>query len=222
MSTTDETVPAPVPAPGGATGASSERPRFSLALTARDLLNVAIFAVIYFVTVYAIALLGIINPLVMLLTLPLSIVVAGIPYMLFLTRVRHAGMVTLFGAAIGVLYLLGGHPWISTLVTIAVALLAEVVLWAGRYRSRAAAIVAYAVFSLWYIGPMLPLLTNRAEYLDSPGMRAMGPEYVASFDRTVSTTVLWAYNVSTLVCGLLGGLLGVYLLKKHFTRAGLA
>jgi energy-coupling factor transport system substrate-specific component len=198
------------------------RPRFSLRMKARDLLNVAIFAVIYFVIVFAIAMLGIINPLVMLLTLPLSIVVAGIPYMLFLTRVRHAGMVTLFGTVVAVLYLISGHPVISTVVTIAVSMVAEVIVWAGRYRSRWAAIWAYAVFSLWYIGPMLPLLINRAEYLDSPGMRAMGQEYVDSFDRTVSVNVLWIYNLSTLVCGVLGGLLGAALLRKHFTRAGLA
>lgn len=201
---------------------TGDRSRFSLTLSARDLLNVAIFAVIYFVTVFAMSMLGIISPLVMLLTLPLSVIAAGIPYLLFVTRVRHAGMVTLFGVVIGALYLIVGHPLISTAVTVAAALLAEVILWVGRYRSRWGAIWAYVAFSLWYVGPWLPLLMNRAEYLDSPGMRAMGPEYVADFDRTVSTTVLWSYIAATLVCGLLGGLLGAFLLKKHFTRAGLA
>lgn len=47
--------------------------------TARDLLNTAVFAVLYAVIVYAIAMLGIISPLVMLLTLPLSAIAAGIP-----------------------------------------------------------------------------------------------------------------------------------------------
>jgi energy-coupling factor transport system substrate-specific component len=50
----------------------------------------------------------------------------------------------------------------------------------------------------------------------------MGPDYVAAFDRIVSVTALWIYNGSTLVCGLLGGLLGSLLLKKHFVKAGLA
>jgi energy-coupling factor transport system substrate-specific component len=196
--------------------------RLSVAMSARDLLNVAIFAVIYFVVVYAIAMLGIISPLVMLLTLPLSIVVAGIPYMLFLTRVRHAGMVALFGTAIAVLYLISGQPLISTFLTVVVSVAAEAILWAGRYRSRWAAIGAYAVFSLWFIGPMLPLALNRAEYLSSPGMQAMGADYVAEFDRTVSATALWLYCLSTVVCGLIGGLLGAAALRKHFTRAGLA
>ncbi|RRS01403.1 MptD family putative ECF transporter S component [Glycomyces terrestris] len=200
------------------TAAAPRRTRFS----ARDLLNVALFAVLYFVIVFAIAMLGIVSPLVMLLTLPLSVIAAGIPYMLFLTRVRHAGMAALFGLVIGLLFLVTGHPWISTLVTVAAALAAEAALRLGRYRSRWAAIWAHALFSLWFIGPMVPLLLDRAAYLDSPGMRAMGPEYVEAFDRTVSVTVLWAYSGSTLVCGLLGGLLGAFLLKKHFTKAGLA
>jgi energy-coupling factor transport system substrate-specific component len=200
----------------------AKRARFSVAFSARDLLNLAIFAVIYFVIVYVIAMLGIISPLVMLLTLPLSIIAGGIPYMLFLTRVRHAGMVTVFGIVLSVLYLISGHPWISVVLTIALCLVAEVILWAGRYRSTRAAIWAYAVFSAWFIGPMLPMLMNREEYLHSPGMEMMGPEYIAAFDQTVTVTALWVYNAATIVCGLLGGLLGSAVLRKHFRRAGLA
>lgn len=210
------------PASTPTTPVADGRPRFSARFSARDLLSVAIFAVIYFVIVYAIAMLGIISPLVMLLTLPLSIIAAGIPFLLFLTRVKHAGMVTLFAIVLGALYVAMGHPLLSFVVTVVAALGAEAILWAGRYRSRWSAIWAYAVFSLWFIGPMLPLLLNRSEYLNSPGMQMMGPEYVAAFDQTVSVTALWIYNASTLLCGLLGGLLGSAMLRKHFTRAGLA
>jgi energy-coupling factor transport system substrate-specific component len=201
-----------------AAGRSQFAPRF----TARDLLNVAIFLVIYFVIVFVIAMLGIVSPLVMLLTLPLSAIAAGIPYMLFLTRVRHGGMVTLFGVVIGLLYLMMGHPWISTLVTIAASLLAELILWSGRYRSKWAGIGAYTAFSLWFIGPWIPLFVNRAEYLNSPGMKAMGADYVARFDQIISVPTLLGLFAATLVCGLLGGLLGSALLRKHFVRAGLA
>ena len=105
------TMPATTPKPptsmpaGGAT-----RPSLSVRFSARDLVSAAIFAVIYFVIVFAIAMLGIISPLVMLLTLPLSAIAAGIPYMLFLTRARHPGMTTLFGIVLGLLDLMIGHP----------------------------------------------------------------------------------------------------------------
>lgn len=93
---TDESLPTATRRPSSGrtptTPPSAGKPS-AIRFSARDLLNVAI----YFVIVFAIAMLGIISPLVMLFTLPLSAIAAGIPYMLFLTRVRHAGMVALFG-----------------------------------------------------------------------------------------------------------------------------
>jgi len=216
---TEET---PTIAPEAARDVDSGRAKLSFRFSARDLLNVAIFAVIYFVVVFVIAMLGIISPLVMLLTLPLSAVAAGIPYMLFLTRVRHAGMVTLFGLVLGLLYLMIGHPWISTLVTIGVSVVAELILWAGRYRSKWAAIWAYTVFSAWFVGPWIPLFANREEYLRSRGMTAMGEEYVEAFNQTVTVPAVLGMVGFTLVCGFLGALLGTALLRKHFRKAGLA
>lgn len=198
------------------------RARLSIAFSARDLLNVAIFAVIYFVIVYAVAMLGVISPLVMLLALPLAAIAAGIPYMLFLTRVRHAGMVTLFGVVIALLYLMSGQPWQSTVVTIVLSVLADLVLWAGRYRSTWAAIWAYVVFSGWFIGPWIPFFLDPAAYLHSSSMQAMGEAYIRDFSQIVSAPTLLIAVAATLVCGFLGGLLGTALLRKHFRKAGLA
>ena len=83
----------------------SARPRFSLRFTARDLTSVAIFAVIMIVVTYVIGMLGILSPLVWLVVMPVSVLVNGIVFMLFLTRVKHAGMVTLFGVVIALFFL---------------------------------------------------------------------------------------------------------------------
>lgn len=207
------------PAPAEAPAAPA---RTGIKFSARDLVNVAIFAVIYFAVVFAINMLGIISPLVMLVILPLSIIAAGIPFMLFLTRVKHPGMVALFGTVVALLYLMSGQPWQSTALTIALSLIAEVILARGGYRSKWSAIWAYTVFTLWYVGPWIPLLLNREEYLKSPGMQLMGEEYVAAFDQTVSNPALAVYCVATVVCGLIGGVLGSAMLRKHFVKAGLA
>ena len=205
-----------------ATLAGDTRPAFSVKFSARDLLNVAIFAVIYCVIVFAIAMLAIIRPLVMRHTRPLAAIAAGIPYMLFLTRVRHAGMVTLFGVVLALLYLMMGHPWQSTLVTIGLSVVAEFVLLAGEYRSKWAAIWTYTVFSAWFIGPWIPLFLDREAYLRTQGMEAMGPEYVEAFNQVVSAPAVLAMTAATIVCGFLGALLGTKLLAKHFRKAGLA
>lgn len=191
-------------------------------MSSKDLINVGIFAALYVVTIYAINLLGFVNPAVMIAALCASIVAGGIPFMLFVTRVRHAGMVFLFGLIVSIVMTFTGHPLVSFAVTLAAAAGAEVALWAGRYASRAMGVVAYAVFAAWNIGPMLPIFYMRDAYFSSASMRQMGPDYLAQMEALISPSVLIAFDAGTVVFGLLGGLLGVRLLRKHFTRAGLA
>lgn len=217
-----DTTPKLSDTPKPATDAPIARAPISIRFSARDLISVAIFAVIYFVVIFAISMLGVISPLVMLLTLPLSAIAAGIPFMLFLTKVRHAGMVTLFGIVLGLLDLMIGHPWQSTLVLVVVSLLADLILRAGRYRSAWAAIWAYTVFSCWFIGPWIPFFANRDEFLRSQTMGAMGEDYTRAFEQIVSAPAILAMVAATVVCGFLGAILGTKLLHKHFRRAGLA
>ena len=222
---TDETLAAPAAAPDTettGTETTAARPRLSIAFSARDLLNVAIFAVIYFVIVFAVAMLGIISPLVMLLTLPLSAIAAGIPYMLFLARVRHAGMVTLFGIVVALLNLMMGQPWQSSLLTIVLAALADLVLSTGNYHSRWAAVWATVVFSAWYVGPWIPFFLDPVAYLKSASIQSMGEAYVVEFAQIVTVPAILAMSAATLVCGFIGALVGAALLRKHFERAGIA
>lgn len=189
---------------------------------ARDLINVAIFSVIYFIVIYAIAMLGILSPIVMLVTLPLSVIVAGIPFMLFITKVKKPGLLTLFGTVIALLYLMSGQPWQSTVLTIVLSIAADLILAAGKYRSRWAGIWAYTVFTMWFAGPWIPMFLDPEAYFESPGMQAMGEDYVAEFIDVVTIPAVLISLAAVLVCGILGGLLGSAMLRKHFAKAGLA
>ncbi|MDR1901692.1 MAG: MptD family putative ECF transporter S component [Treponema sp.] len=71
-------------------------------LQAKDLINVGIFTVIYIVIFYACMMLGYIPIFIVLLPVVCS-VVCGIPFMLYLTRVKKFGMVTLTGLICGLL-----------------------------------------------------------------------------------------------------------------------
>lgn len=204
------------------TSTGSARPRLSVQFSARDLVSVAIFAVLLIVVTYAIGMLGILSPVVWLAAVPVSVLVNGIVFMLFVTRVKHAGMVTLLGVVVALFYLLTGNTVFSTLGIIVLAVLSEVVLWAGRYRSRWAAIWAYTIFALSFVTPFLPLVFDRENYLRSPSFARMGEEYVASADALTTLPVLGVLALAIAVAGLLGGLLGSAVLRKHFVRAGLA
>lgn len=188
----------------------------------RDLNNIGIFAALYLVIVFAINMLGFINPAVMLVALAASMVVGGIPFMLFLTRVKHAGMITILGVIVSGILLLTGHPPISFVLTVALSLIAEAIVWAGRCRSKIASVLAHTVYTVGFVGPMLPLFYAREDYYTSAGMQQMGQTYIDQMARLLSPAVLIGYDISTLVVGFLGALLGLRLMSKHFTRAGLA
>ncbi|MFT3862288.1 MptD family putative ECF transporter S component [Micropruina sp.] len=198
------------------------RPKPSLRFSARDLLNTAIFAVIFIVVVYAIGMLGIVSPVVWLAAVPLQVVAGGIVVMLFFTRVRHGGMVALFAAVVALFYLLSGNTPVSTLAIVVLGLVAETLLWLGGYRSKWAAIWAYTLYSLSFFTPLLPLLIDRQAYFASLSWTQMGPDYVKATDALLSTGVIGALGAVIVVAGFLGALLGSALLRKHFVRAGLA
>jgi energy-coupling factor transport system substrate-specific component len=201
--------------------AEAER-RIDIRMSAQDLITIGIFAALYVVIVFTINMLGFLNPAVMLVALAAGIVAGGVPFMLFLTRVRHAGMVAIFAAITSGLMTLTGHPPIGFLLTLLCAFFAEVVLWFSRYRSPRMSVLAYMVYSLWYCTPLLPIFYARDEYFADPAMQQMGQDYIEQMKDLLSPTVLAVFSASTVLFGLLGGLLGLRMLRKHFEKAGLA
>lgn len=209
-------------APPQAPAAPVARAPFSLTFKARDFLNVAIFAVIYIVVVFAVAMLGIISPLVMVITLPLAPLIAGIPYMLFLSRVRHGGMITLFGIVFGLASMGWGHPWQSALVIVGFSLIGEIVMYAGQYRSKWAAIWTYTIFSAWMIGPWIPFFLDPSGYTAQQATQSMGSDYAEQMEVVLTGPIVLGVWGAGIVFGFLGGLLGAAVLRKHFVKAGLA
>ena len=63
-------------------------------LKGRDLINVGIYGAIYFVILFAVAMLGMI-PIFLPLLSVLVPILGGIPFMLFLTRAKKFGMITI-------------------------------------------------------------------------------------------------------------------------------
>lgn len=199
---------------------AQERP--SVRLSARDLLNTAIFAAILIVLTYAIGMLGVFSPVAWLVVVLMQTIVGGIPVMLFLSRIGHAGMFGLFAIVVALFSLISGNTWVGTVAIVVLGVAAELILWAGRYRSRSAAIGAYTVFGMSFFTPFLPLLIDREAYLTSATWTEMGADYVHAADTLLSPAVIGSLAVAILLAAFLGGLLGAATLKKHFVRAGLA
>ena len=189
-------------------------------MQAKDLINVGIFTAIYFVIFFAGMMLGYIPIFIPLLGLVCPIL-CGIPFMLYLTKVKKFGMVTLTGIILGLLNVLIGAGVLVLIFGVVFGVLGDLVLKAGKYQSWKFTLFGYGVFSLWIMGYVSRMFLTRTEFfafLESN----YGAEYTATL---ASYTPAWMFPVLfvvTFIGGILGALLGRVVLKKHFKKAGIA
>lgn len=189
-------------------------------LTVRDLITVGIFSAFYIVVFYAAGMLGIIPIFMVVLPLMLPIV-TGIPFMLYLTRIKKFGMITITGVLVSLVMMGGGHSWYILVIGPACGVAADVILWTGKYASWKHSIVAFFVFSLWVFGPMLPLLVAQQAYLEQVS-QTYGTEYTQALSVLMPSWYWITIPIQVAIGALIGAWIGRATLRKHFTRAGIA
>ncbi len=190
-------------------------------LQVKDFIAVGLFAAIYYVVLFATMMLGYIPVLIAFLTFFTGIT-GGIPFMLFLTRVKRFGMVSLFGLVCGILTLLIGSGIYPFLTAVLFGILADIILKSGKYEGSRHTVWAYCVFCFWTMGFTVNVyLVSNQTYMDSI-KSAYGEEYVSALMNLMPGWMLWVGLAVTLGGGFLGGILGKKVLRKHFEKAGIA
>lgn len=188
-------------------------------LQAKDLIRIGVFTAIYFVIFFACGMVGYIP--ILFIMLPVIVpIVTGIPFMLFLTKVKKFGMVTIMSVLLGLLMFATGHTWVPVVTGAICGLLADLVFKAGKYQSVRNTVLGYGVFSIWAMGAMLPMWIMRESYFEYIRSN-MGNEYT---NTVLSLTPDWAAFLVVAVAflaGIIGAFLGKAVLKKHFQRAGI-
>jgi energy-coupling factor transport system substrate-specific component len=188
-------------------------------LQGKDLITVGIFTAIYFVLMFMCGMLGYVPIFYAILPLVVPIV-CGIPFMLFLTKVKCFGMVTIMGTICGGLMLLTGHTFIPLITGVVFGLLADLIFMAGKYKSVKASVAGYTVFSLWIVGMLMPFWVMKDTF-EKFLADSMGTEYMqATF--AIFGKISWAFPIMAIIGGIIGAFVGFAMLKKHFKRAGIA
>lgn len=190
-------------------------------LQAKDLINVGLFTVLYFVLGCCVAIpIGMV-PIFLPILGALWVIITGIPFMLFLTRVKKFGMVTLMAILSGLLMGLTGMGYYGVPCGIVFGFLGDMIIKSGNYKSMKKGMIGYAVFSLWMIGTYIPMYfmveQSRASFASQ-----FSEEYA---DKVMSVMPMWSFvlvALSIVACSLTGAKLGKSLLKKHFKKAGIA
>ena len=189
-------------------------------MQAKDLINIGLFTVLYFVLGCCVAIpIGFV-PIFLPILGSLWTLITGIPFMLFAVRVKKFGMVTVMAVLSGLLMGLTGMGFWGILTGAVFGLLDDFIMKSGNYQSIKKTILGYGVFSLWMIGTYIPMYftveQSRADFAKS-----FGDEYA---DRVMSVMPLWSIVLviaGIFLCALLGGLIGKAVLKKHFAKVGI-
>ncbi len=189
-------------------------------LQAKDLINVGLFTVLYFVLGCCVAIpIGFV-PIFLPILGALWTLITGIPFMLFSTRVKKFGMVTLMAILSGLLMGLTGMGYWGIPVGIVSGILGDLIMKSGSYKSASKNILGYAVFSLWMVGTYIPMYFMVEDSYASFAA-SFGDEYAA---KVMSVMPMWSLILvvaGIFVCAILGGLIGKAVLKKHFAKAGI-
>ena len=189
-------------------------------LTGKDFINVGIYSAIYFVIVFLIAMLGMV-PILYPMLVVFCPIIGGIPFMLFLTKVRKPGMIFIMSILMGLLMLVSGMGIYPLIVSVFSGLLSEVIYRKGNYSSAKMAVLTNGTFSLWVWACFLLLFLNRDSYMASRA-ESVGQEYVDALNKLTPGWLCPVLLIVCFICGIIGGLLGKKMMHKHFEKAGIA
>lgn len=191
------------------------------ALTGKDLINVGIYTAMYIAIFFVFGLLTalpVIYPF-LLFFLPL---VCGIPMMLYYTKIKKFGMLTITGIICGIFFFLIGYTWLSIIFWAVGGLAADIVLKFGEYTKFSFTMLSYAMFCcIGEMGCHGILFLGGQSYWDNI-RSSMGDQYADTLLIMMPHWMFYAGFAILFVGGICGSLLGHKMLKKHFQRAGIA
>ena len=188
---------------------------------ARSAVTIGAFTAVYFVLMWCSGMLGFFGPAFMFVGLIVGLLLNGPVVMLMLVRSRMFGTLTIMGGVVAFLMVVTGHSWVTVPVALILGFLGDLIARGGGYVSAPRNIAAYMLFSLWMIGPLAPIFFAPDSYYADVAS-SMGQDYAEAMRALFSPAVIGGWLVVAMIIACIGGLLGRFLLRKHFAKAGVA
>ena len=187
-------------------------------LKIKDLVTIGVFAVIYFVVMFGVGMIGII-PIMFLVYPTILGIVSGTVIMLFMAKVQKPWALFILGMLSPLIMFVGGHTYALVVHAFVVMLIAEMIRRAGNYNSFKYNLLAFAVFNTWICGSLMQMLWARQKYIEVSMM--MGKEYVDALVKLITYPHMALVYAGAIIGGIIGAVIGKALLKKHFMKAGI-
>lgn len=187
-------------------------------LQSKDLIIAGAFAALYIVVMFACVTLTGFMPLVYLFSPLILAIVLGPIWALYVAKIPKRGAILILAILVGLLTTMGGI-WQTGVWALIIGIAAELIAFAGKYKSRKAYLISYMVFACTNMGPFLMIFFAKSAFLEQCIM-FYGTEYAATIDAFTPPWLILVLIALALIGGLLGGLFGQKLVRKHFKKAG--
>ena len=191
-------------------------------LQTKDFISIGIFSLIYSVVAFVVGGIAQMTPLTFPLMPACIALFTGTVFMLYVAKIPKRGALSCLGVIGGILLFITGMFWMMSLFFVLFGIAADCICASGHFRSFKKNLSAYCIMALAPFGAYLPMALLPAQF--DAFMKKKGN--TAAFEQiihTISTSVwvLPAMTAITLLCAILGGLIGKRILRKHFKKAGI-
>lgn len=187
-------------------------------LKVKDLVSIGVFAVIYFVLMFGVGMMGMI-PILFLIYPTVLGIIAGTVVMLFMAKVQKPWALFILGMISPLVMFAMGHTYVLPLFSLIVMIIAELIRKMGNYNSFKYNMLSYAVFCTWICGSLMQMLLAKEKYIELSMM--MGKDYVDALESLITYPHMALVALGAFLGGIIGAYIGKALLKKHFEKAGI-
>lgn len=187
-------------------------------LKIKDLVTIGVFAVIYFILMFSVGMIGMV-PILFLVYPTILGIVAGVVILFFMAKVQKPWALWILGMISPLIMFAGGHTYVLVVHALIVMSLAEFIRRLGGYCSFRYNMLAYSIFSTWICGSLMQMLLAKEKYMELSMM--MGKDYVDMLEKLITYPNMGIVYLGAFLGGIIGSYIGKAILKKHFEKAGI-
>ena len=190
-------------------------------LSVKDLVTTGIFTALVFVFILIGGMFFAPNPVLTFFMPAGSGLLAGPAFLLMIAKVQKRWSLSIMGVVIGILWFVTGMHWAFVLGYLLMAIVADFVAGAGKYRSKKLNSLAYILFSLGSTGTYILFFVDPNGWAQTMLGNGTEQSYIDTMQATANTGILIAMFAAVLITSAISAFVGCKLLKKQFEKAGI-
>lgn len=190
-------------------------------LSVKDLVTTGIFTALVFVFILIGGMFFATNPVLTFFMPAGSGLLAGPAFLLMIAKVQKRWSLSIMGVVIGILWFVTGMHWAFVLGYLIMAIVADFVAGAGKYRSKKLNSLAYILFSLGSTGTYILFFVDPNGWAQTMLGNGTEQSYIDTMQATANTGILVAMFAAVLITSVISAFVGCKLLKKQFEKAGI-